>query len=66
MVQLDKQFPDSQVKELLERYLKKEIEIRYVPEIQGTKKSGFFSCSSNRGYPALQLFLTGGILGNDL
>lgn len=65
MVQLDKQFRDSQVKELLERYLK-EIKTRYVPEIQGTKKSGFFSCSSNRGYPALQLFLTGGILGNDL
>jgi hypothetical protein len=66
MVQLDKQFPDSQVKELLERYLKKEIEIRYVPNIEGTRKSGFVSCSSDRGHPAFQLFLTGGIWGNDL
>jgi hypothetical protein len=42
MAQLHKQFTDSQVKKLLERYLQKEIEIRYVLEILGIKRSRFF------------------------
>jgi len=42
MAQLHKQFTDSQVKELFERYLQREIEIRYVLEILGIKRSRFF------------------------
>ena len=42
MVQLHKQFIDSQVKELIERYLKREIRIYYVLEILGIKRSRFF------------------------
>ncbi|HUT73195.1 MAG TPA: hypothetical protein VMW89_21185 [Desulfatiglandales bacterium] len=42
MAQLHKQFTDSQVKELLKRYVKKEIEIHYVLEILGIKRSRFF------------------------
>ena len=43
MVQLHKEFTDSQVKELIERYLKREIRIHYVLEILGIKRglSGF-------------------------
>ena len=37
MVQLHKEFTDSQVKELIERYLKREIRIYYVLEILGIK-----------------------------
>jgi hypothetical protein len=42
MVQLHREFTDSQVKELIERYLKKEIKIHYVLEILGIKRSRFF------------------------
>ena len=42
MVQLHKRFTDSQVKELIERYLKREVKIRYVLEILGIKRSRFF------------------------
>ena len=42
MAQLHKQFTDSQVKELLERYVKREIELHYIPEILGIKRSRFF------------------------
>jgi hypothetical protein len=42
MVQIHKEFTDSQVKELIERYLKKEIKIHYVLEILGIKRSRFF------------------------
>ena len=42
MVQLHKEFTDSQVKELIERYLKREIRIHYVLEILGIKRSRFF------------------------
>ena len=42
MVQIHKEFTDSQVKELIERYLKREISIHYVLEILGIKKSRFF------------------------
>ena len=42
MVQLHKEFTDNQVKELLERYLKREIRIHYVLEILGIKRSRFF------------------------
>jgi len=42
MVQIHKEFTDSQVKELIERYLKKEIRIHYVLEILGIKRSRFF------------------------
>jgi len=40
--QLHKKFTDSQVKELIERYLKKEIERKYIQEILGIRKSRFF------------------------
>ena len=43
MVQLHKKFGDSQVKELIERYLKKEIERQYIQEILGIKKRRFFA-----------------------
>jgi len=42
MVQLHKEFTDSEVKELIERYLKREIKIHYVLEILGIKRSRFF------------------------
>ena len=42
MVQIHKEFTDSQVKKLIERYLKKEIKIHYVLEILGIKRSRFF------------------------
>jgi hypothetical protein len=42
MVQLHKEFTDSQVKELIGRYLKREIKIHYVLEILGIKRSRFF------------------------
>ena len=40
--QLHKNFTDSQVKELIERYLKKEIERKYIQEILHIKKARFF------------------------
>ena len=43
MVQLHKKFTDSQVKELIERYLKKEIERRYIQEVLGIGKTRFFA-----------------------
>lgn len=43
MVQLHKRFTDSQVKELIERYLKKEIERRYIQEVLGIGKTRFFA-----------------------
>jgi hypothetical protein len=43
MVQLHKRFTDSQVKELIERYLSKEIERRYIQEVLGIGKTRFFS-----------------------
>ena len=42
MVQIHKEFTDNQVKELIERYLKREIKIHYVLEILGIKRSRFF------------------------
>ena len=42
MAQLHKKFADSQVKELIERYLKKEIERKYIQEILGIKKRRLF------------------------
>jgi hypothetical protein len=41
--QLHKNFTDSQVKELIERYLKKEIERKYIQEILGIKKRRLFA-----------------------
>jgi len=43
MVQLHKRFNDSQVKELIERYLRKEIERRYIQEVLGIGKTKFFA-----------------------
>lgn len=42
MAQLHKKFTDSQVKDLIERYLKKEIERKYIQEILGIKKRRLF------------------------
>lgn len=41
--QLHKKFTDSQVKELIERYLKREIERKYIQEILGIKQTRFFA-----------------------
>jgi len=38
MPQLHKKSTDSQIKELIERYLNKGIERKYIQEILGTKK----------------------------
>ncbi|MDO9528064.1 MAG: hypothetical protein Q7J27_02780, partial [Syntrophales bacterium] len=43
MVQLHKKFTDSQVKELIECYLRKEIERKYIQEILGIGKTRVFS-----------------------
>ena len=42
MAQLHKKWTDGQVKELIERYLKREIERKYIQEILGIKKRRFF------------------------
>lgn len=42
MSQLHKRFNNNQVKELLKRYLNKEIERKYIQEILGIKKARFF------------------------
>jgi len=42
MSQLHKRFTSDQVKELLERYLKNEIERKYIQEILGIKRRRFF------------------------
>ena len=43
MSQLHKKFTNDQIKELIERYLKKEIERKYIQEILGIKERRFFS-----------------------
>jgi len=43
MTQLHKRFTDSQVKELLDRYLRKEIQRDYIQEILGIGKTRFFA-----------------------
>lgn len=43
MVQVHKRFTDSQVKELIERYLSKEIERAYIQEVLGIGKTRFFA-----------------------
>ncbi len=43
MVQLHNKFTDGQVKELIERYLKREIERKYIQQILGIRKTRFFA-----------------------
>jgi len=43
MVQIHKEFTDSQVKELIERYLKNEIERKYIQQVLGIGKTRFFA-----------------------
>lgn len=43
MAQIHKKFTDSQVKEIMDRYLRKEIERTYIQEILGIKKRRFFT-----------------------
>ena len=43
MVQLHKKFTDSQVKELIDRYLRKEIESKYIQEVLSIGKTRFFA-----------------------
>jgi hypothetical protein len=43
MVQIHKEFTDSQVKELVERYLRKEIERKYIQEFLCIEKTRFFA-----------------------
>jgi len=47
MAQIHKKFTDSQVKELMQRYLNKEIERKYIQEVLGIKKSRFFTLLNN-------------------
>jgi len=47
MSQLHKRFTSDEVKELLQRYLKHEIERNYIQEILGIKKRRFFTSSSS-------------------
>jgi hypothetical protein len=47
MVQMHKKFTDEQVKNLLERYLKKEIERTYIQEMLGIGKSRLFALLKN-------------------
>ena len=42
MSQVHKRFTSDQVKELLDRYLKNEVERNYLQEILGIKKRRFF------------------------
>jgi len=42
MAQIHKRFDDGQVKALLEKYIKKEVERKYIEEILGIKKRRFF------------------------
>ncbi len=42
MVQLPKQFTKNYVKELLKRYARREIEIHYILEVLGIRRSRFF------------------------
>jgi hypothetical protein len=54
MSQIDKRFTSDQVKELLERYSKKEIERKHIQEILGIGKSRFFMLMSQyREHPQL-------------
>ncbi len=41
MVQLDKELTDSQIKELVERYLRKKIERKYIQKVLGIGKRDF-------------------------
>ena len=47
MAQIHKKFTDGQIKELIERYLNKEIERTYIQEILGIKKRRFFVLIKN-------------------
>jgi hypothetical protein len=52
MAQLHKKFSDSEVKQLIERYLKKEVERSYLQELLGIGKTRFFSLiQSYRDHP---------------
>lgn len=42
MSQIHQEFTDNQVKEVIERYLRKEIERRYMQEVLGIGKTRFF------------------------
>ena len=42
MAQIHKRFGDNDVKALLEKYIKKEVERKYIEEILGIKKRRFF------------------------
>jgi hypothetical protein len=43
LVQLHRKFTDEQVKELIEKYLRKEVGRRYLQEILGINKTRFFA-----------------------
>jgi len=43
MVQLHKKFTDSEVKNLIEHYLRKEIKKKYIQELLGIRKTRFFA-----------------------
>ena len=43
MVQLHKRFTDEQVKELIQKYLRKEVRRNYLQEVLGISKTRFFA-----------------------
>ena len=43
MAQLNKKFTDSQIKELRERYVRNEIERKYIQQVLGISKTRFFA-----------------------
>jgi len=54
MAQLHKKFTDSQIKEMLQRYLNNEIERPYIQQILGVGKTRFFALlKSYQADPAL-------------
>ena len=55
MVQIHKEFTESQVKELIERYLKNEIERKYIQQVLGIGKTR----SREEGKPSVNLGVAG-------
>ncbi len=43
MIQLRKKFTDFQIKDLITRYLKKEVEKKHIQKVLGIKKTRFFA-----------------------
>jgi hypothetical protein len=57
MSQLHKRLTDQQVKDLIERYLKNEIERKYVQEVLGVRKVRFSHKNKNISPKGNEMFL---------